>query len=125
MGNTCKSMADSFQCMTKPTTIKKNKIKVKIKFDRYKTKKKKKGRRKRKRGERGLVKGVKEKKSSIPLGSDVPSGFTLESNVHIKSFRLLLLLFSCSRVQLFVNPWTAARLQYRTFNTEALETKET
>ena len=22
MGNTCKSMADSFQCMTKPTTIK-------------------------------------------------------------------------------------------------------
>ena len=25
MGNTCKSMADSFQCMTKPTTIKKNK----------------------------------------------------------------------------------------------------
>ena len=24
MGNTCKSMADSFQCMTKPTTIKKN-----------------------------------------------------------------------------------------------------
>ena len=21
MGNTCKSMADSFQCMTKPTTI--------------------------------------------------------------------------------------------------------
>ena len=23
MGNTCKSMADSFQCMTKPTTIKK------------------------------------------------------------------------------------------------------
>ena len=27
MGNTCKSMADSFQCMTKPTTIKKKKIK--------------------------------------------------------------------------------------------------
>ena len=25
MGNTCKSMADSFQCMTKPTTIKKEK----------------------------------------------------------------------------------------------------
>ena len=24
MGNTCKSMADSFQCMTKRTTIKKN-----------------------------------------------------------------------------------------------------
>ena len=24
MGNTCKPMADSFQCMTKPTTIKKN-----------------------------------------------------------------------------------------------------
>ena len=23
MGNTCRSMADSFQCMTKPTTIKK------------------------------------------------------------------------------------------------------
>ena len=23
LGNTCKSMADSFQCMTKPTTIKK------------------------------------------------------------------------------------------------------
>ena len=29
MGNTCKSMADSFQCMTKPTTIKKiNKKKI-------------------------------------------------------------------------------------------------
>ena len=28
MGNTCKTMADSFQCMTKPTTIKK-KIKIK------------------------------------------------------------------------------------------------
>ena len=27
MGNTCKSMADSFQCMTKPTTIKKKKLK--------------------------------------------------------------------------------------------------
>ena len=27
MGNTCKSMADSFQCMTEPTTIKKKKIK--------------------------------------------------------------------------------------------------
>ena len=27
MGNTCKSMADSFQCMTKPTTIKKKKRK--------------------------------------------------------------------------------------------------
>ena len=25
MGSTCKSMADSFQCMTKPTTIKKKK----------------------------------------------------------------------------------------------------
>ena len=25
MGNTCKSMADSFQCMTKPTTIKNKK----------------------------------------------------------------------------------------------------
>ena len=34
MGNTCKSMADSFQCMTKPTKIKKKK----------KTKKKKKKR---------------------------------------------------------------------------------
>ena len=36
MGNTCKPMADSFQCMTKPTTIKKKrererkKIKKKI-----------------------------------------------------------------------------------------------
>ena len=29
MGNTCKSMADSFQCMTKPTTIKKKKFKKK------------------------------------------------------------------------------------------------
>ena len=27
MGNTCKSMAHSFQCMTKPTTIKKKKKK--------------------------------------------------------------------------------------------------
>ena len=27
MGNTCKSMADSFQCMKKPTTIKKKKEK--------------------------------------------------------------------------------------------------
>ena len=27
MGNTCKPMADSFQCMTKSTTIKKNKKK--------------------------------------------------------------------------------------------------
>ena len=27
MGNTCKPMADSFQCMTKPTTIKKKKKK--------------------------------------------------------------------------------------------------
>ena len=26
MGNTCKSMADSFQCMTKPTTKKKKKV---------------------------------------------------------------------------------------------------
>ena len=29
MGNTCKPMADSFQCMTKPTTIKINKNKKK------------------------------------------------------------------------------------------------
>ena len=29
MGNTCKSMADSFQCMTKPTTIKKKNLKKK------------------------------------------------------------------------------------------------
>ena len=28
MGNTCKPMADSFQCMTKPTTIKKKKFKT-------------------------------------------------------------------------------------------------
>ena len=27
IGNTCKPMADSFQCMTKPTTIKKKKEK--------------------------------------------------------------------------------------------------
>ena len=33
MGNTCKSMADSFQCMTKPTTIKKLKKKKKIHGD--------------------------------------------------------------------------------------------
>ena len=38
MGNTCKSMADSFQCMTKPTTIKinkqtkQNKEKKKVKY---------------------------------------------------------------------------------------------
>ena len=31
MGNTCKPMADSFQCMTKPTTIKKIIIIKKIK----------------------------------------------------------------------------------------------
>ena len=31
MGNTCKPMADSFQCMTKPTTIKKKKAKLNIK----------------------------------------------------------------------------------------------
>ena len=30
MGNTCKSVADSFQCMTKPTTIKTNKQTNKI-----------------------------------------------------------------------------------------------
>ena len=29
MENTCKSMADSFQCMTKPTTIKKKRKKIK------------------------------------------------------------------------------------------------
>ena len=28
MGNTCKPMADSFQCMTKPTTIKKKKERI-------------------------------------------------------------------------------------------------
>ena len=36
MGNTCKPMVDSCQCMTKPTTIKKlkkNKIKLKKKRD--------------------------------------------------------------------------------------------
>ena len=32
MGNTCKPMADSFQCMTKPTAIKKKKLKKKIWF---------------------------------------------------------------------------------------------
>ena len=30
MGNTCKSMADSFQCMTKPTTIKFKKKKKRV-----------------------------------------------------------------------------------------------
>ena len=30
MGNTCKPMADSFQCMTKPTTLKKKKKKLEI-----------------------------------------------------------------------------------------------
>ena len=30
MGNSCKSMADSFQCMTKPTTKKKKKERKKI-----------------------------------------------------------------------------------------------
>ena len=30
MGYTCKSMADSFQCMTKPTTIKKINLKKKM-----------------------------------------------------------------------------------------------
>ena len=30
MGNTCKAMADSCQCMTKNTTIKKKRIKIKI-----------------------------------------------------------------------------------------------
>ena len=34
MGNTCKSMADSFQCMTKPTTIKnKNKKQEKLQIN--------------------------------------------------------------------------------------------
>ena len=32
MGNTCKSMADSFQCMTKPTTIKKKKERKSVSF---------------------------------------------------------------------------------------------
>ena len=32
MGNTCKPMADSFQCMTKPTTIKKKKRKENLIF---------------------------------------------------------------------------------------------
>ena len=36
MGNTCKSMADSFQCMTKPTTIK-NKIKEKKRKEKKQT----------------------------------------------------------------------------------------
>ena len=35
MGNTCKSMADSFQCMTKPTTIKKEKRKKKSGLNKY------------------------------------------------------------------------------------------
>ena len=30
MGNTCKSMADSFQCMTKPTTIKNKQTKKRL-----------------------------------------------------------------------------------------------
>ena len=30
IGNTCKSMADSFQCMTKPTIIKRKKKKKKM-----------------------------------------------------------------------------------------------
>ena len=34
MGNTCKPMADSFQCMTKPTTIKKKKKERKEKMKR-------------------------------------------------------------------------------------------
>ena len=33
MENTCKSMDDSFQCMTKPTTIKKEKRKKKKKYN--------------------------------------------------------------------------------------------
>ena len=38
MGNTCKPMADSFQCMTKSTTIKKKKKKTeKHKFQRVHT----------------------------------------------------------------------------------------
>ena len=32
MGNTCKSMADSFQCMTKPTKIKKKKERKRVIF---------------------------------------------------------------------------------------------
>ena len=32
MGNTCKPMADSFQCMTKRTTIKKKKKRIKKKL---------------------------------------------------------------------------------------------
>ena len=36
MGNTCKSMADSFQCMTKPTTIKNNNNKkIKNNYKKY------------------------------------------------------------------------------------------
>ena len=31
MGNTCKPMADSFQCMKKPTTIKKKKKRLRVK----------------------------------------------------------------------------------------------
>ena len=41
MGNTCKPMAISFQCMTKPTTIKnnnKNKIKLYVHTETYKLK---------------------------------------------------------------------------------------
>ena len=30
MGNTCKPMADSFQCMTKSTTIKKKRLKANV-----------------------------------------------------------------------------------------------
>ena len=33
MGNTCKSMVDSFQCMTKPTTIKKKK-RIRLQYER-------------------------------------------------------------------------------------------
>ena len=33
MGNTCKPLAVSFQCMTKSTTNKKKKIKIKIKIE--------------------------------------------------------------------------------------------
>ena len=48
MGDTCKSMADSSQCMTKPTSIKKKKKRKKQKknhFKKRKSKKKKKGQR--------------------------------------------------------------------------------
>ena len=41
-GNTCKSMADSFQCTTKPTTIKKNKKTKQKKKKQIKTSQKKK-----------------------------------------------------------------------------------